>query len=297
MEANVFQQGIFSKRHKGILNSISGFMKKHNITSQVFILALLVIVIFPLYLMVAISLKTEQEIASAPFAIPTSFQWENYIGAAKKMKFFVVFFNSAAITAGALAGLVLFGSMAAYPVSRMPSKLNNIVFILFISGLMMPFQSAMIPLYKVLKTVGVLNTYQGIILVNIATSMAFTIFLYTGFMRTISKELEEAALLDGCNRFMTYWKIIFPLLKTITATVIIFNTMLIWNDFLKPLLYFTGFNKGTMTTALYAFQGQYDTQWNYVFAASTLSSLPLLIIYLTLQKHFIKGVAAGAIKG
>ena len=276
---------------------MSKFIKRHNIIPQLLILITIIFSIFPLYLMVVISLKTDQEILKSPFSLPHVLQWANYINAAIKMKIATVFFNSVVITGGAMVGLVFFGSMAAYPIARIPSKINNLVFLLFISGIMMPFQSAMIPLYKVLKFLNVLNTIQGIILVNCATSMAFTIFLYVGFMKTISRELEEAALIDGCSRFMAYWRIIFPLLKTITATVVIFNTMMIWNDFLKPLLFFSGLNKGTMTTAVYTFQTQYDAQWGYLFATCTLSSLPLLILYLALQKHFIKGIAAGAVKG
>ena len=276
---------------------VRNMLRKYNIFPQILILLMMILVIFPLYLLISISLKTDQEIIKSPFALPQSFQWVNYVRAAAKMKFLLVFFNSAAITGGALAGLVVFGSMAAYPIARIPSKFNNFMLVFFISGLMMPFQSAMIPLFKILKSLSLLNTYPGIILVNMATSMAFSIFLYNGFMRTIPKELEEAAQIDGCSRFMIYWRIIFPLLKTVTATVLIFNTMTIWNDFLKPLLFFSGANKGTMTTAVYSFQGEYDTQWGLIFAACTLSALPLLIIYLVLQKHFIKGLAAGSVKG
>lgn len=297
MRTGVYNKKISGGVHKFSLGLISTFFRKYSITRQVVILALLVIIIFPLYLMLSVSLKTEQEFLSTPFALPKSFQWENYLMAAKRMKISQVLFNSTVITGGALTGLVILGSMAAYPIARMPSKFNNLIFILFISGLTMPFHSAMIPLFKVLRGFGILNTHQGMIVVNIATSMAFSIFLFTGFMRTIPKELEEAAFIDGCSTFKTYWKIIFPLLKTVTATVVIFNTMLIWNDFLKPLLYFAGRKNGTMTTALYSFQGQYETQWTIVFAACTLSSLPLLVVYLTLQKYFIKGIVAGSVKG
>ncbi|HAL74414.1 MAG TPA: sugar ABC transporter permease, partial [Clostridiales bacterium] len=200
-------------------------------------------------------------------------------------------------TVGALACLLILGSMAAYPIARMPSKFSGFIYLLFLSGLTMPFQSAMIPLYKVMKAFSLINTHHGMILLYTATTMAFTIFLYVGFMKTIPKELEEAAMIDGCNRFMSYRIIIFPLLKTITATAAIFDTMLIWNDFLKPLLFFSGTNKGTVITSVYAFQSQYDTQWGYLFASCMLASLPLLILYLALQKYFVKGIAAGAIKG
>jgi len=276
---------------------MSRYIKKYHLLNHIPLIFTVIILSFPLYLMLVISLKTEAEILKAPFAIPQAILLSNYLNAAKQMNLWTILPNSIIITVGALVCLLLFGSMAAYPIARMPSKFSGLLYLFFLSGLTMPFQSAMIPLYKVMKGFDLINTHHGMILLYTATTIAFTIFLYVGFMKTIPKELEEAAMIDGCNRFMSYRIIIFPLLKTITATAAIFDTMLIWNDFLKPLLFFSGTNKGTIITSVYAFQSQYDTQWGYLFASCMLASLPLLILYLTLQKYFVKGIAAGAIKG
>ncbi|HHW49559.1 MAG TPA: carbohydrate ABC transporter permease, partial [Clostridiaceae bacterium] len=137
----------------------------------------------------------------------------------------------------------------------------------------------------------------GVIIVYMAVNMSFTVFLYTGFIRSLSIELEEAAIVDGCSRMGIFWRIIFPLVTPITATVAILNSLNIWNDFLIPLLLISSPSKRNIPNALFAFQGQYNNKWDMAFAALILSIIPIVIFYVLLQKRIIKGIAQGSIKG
>lgn len=175
--------------------------------------------------------------------------------------------------------------------------LTNTVFLIFISCIIVPFYTAMIPLVKFMSSIKMTNSYFGVIAVYIAINMSFTVFLYMGFIRNISIELEEAAIVDGCTRLSIFWRIIFPLLTPITATVAILNSLNIWNDFLIPLLLISSPAKRNIPNALFAFQGQYNNKWDLAFASLILSIMPIIIFYLALQKSIIKGITQGSIKG
>ena len=162
---------------------------------------------------------------------------------------------------------------------------------------MIPFQLSMIPLYRMLKMLHLINTHFGVILIYIALTIPFSIFLYVGFLKGIPKELEESALIDGCGPFRTFAKIVFPLMKPVTASIVITNSLTVWNDFLVPLLYLQARENRTIPVAIFNFTGQYNNNWAMIFAAIVLSALPLVVAFLFLQKHFIKGIVGGAVKG
>ena len=253
--------------------------------------------IFPIYMIFISSLKTQMEIFTSPFSFPSKLEFSNYVRAWEKINFDVVLVNSVVMTAFSIIGLILFGSMAAYVCARNNSKIVNALFALFVSCIVVPFHTAMTPLVKFMSFLNLSDSFFGVIMVYIAVNMSFTIFLYTGFIRSVSIELEEAAIVDGCSRFTIFWKIIFPLISPITATVAILNSLNIWNDFLIPLLLISSPAKRNIPNALFAFQGQYNTKWDMAFAALILSAIPILLFYILLQKKIIKGITQGSIKG
>ncbi len=259
--------------------------------------AITIFFLFPIYIIFISSIKSQMEIFSSPFSLPTQFQFGNYIRAWEKMKFEVALGNSVFITACSIIGLIFFGSMAAYVCARNGTKLVNVIFAIFISCIVVPFHTAMTPLVKFMSALKLYDSYFSVIMVYIAINLAFTVFLYTGFIKGISLELEEAAIVDGCTRFGIFWRIVFPLLTPITATVAILNSLNVWNDFLIPLLLISSPAKRNIPNALFAFQGQYNNKWDMAFAALILSIIPIVIFYLLLQKKIIKGITQGSVKG
>ncbi|QGQ94519.1 carbohydrate ABC transporter permease [Paenibacillus psychroresistens] len=255
------------------------------------------IVVIPLIILVSVSVKSPQDLLYTTLGFPKDFMWDNFAEAWKTASLGMAFGNSILITGLSILGVVLASSFAAYPLARVKSKFISTLFLYFIAGIMVPFQLSMIPLYKLLKFLHLINTHQGVILIFIAMSIPFSIFLYTGFLKGIPKELEESALIDGCGPFRTFAVIIFPLIKPVTASVIITNSLSIWNDFLVPLLFLQEKTSRTIPMAIFTFTGQYNSSWNMIFSAILLGTLPLIITFLLLQKHFIKGLVGGAVKG
>ena len=255
------------------------------------------IVIIPLAILVTVTVKSPQDLLVTTLALPKVFMWSNFSGAWKAANLGLAFGNSLLITGASIAGVVFVSSLAAYPLSRVKSRLTNSFYMYFIAGIMIPFQLSMIPLYKLLKFLHLINTHQGVIMIFIAMTIPLSIFLYTGFLKGVPRELEDAALIDGCGPFGTFFKIIFPLMKPVTSSVIITNSLSIWNDFLVPLLFLQERTSRTIPMAIFTFTGQYNNNWNMIFAAILLGTLPLIITFLILQKHFIKGIVGGAVKG
>jgi raffinose/stachyose/melibiose transport system permease protein len=201
--------------------------------------------------------------------------------------------NSATVTVLSVLLLVVFSSLAAYPLARITKSWSKLAFAGFLIGLLLPFQLALIPLYQTMRDLHLLGTVWALVLFYVGLQMPFSIFLYTGFLRALPIEYEEAAALDGSGMFSTFWRVLFPLLRPITGTVAILNVITIWNDFLTPLLYLSGSGQQTVPVALFSFVGQYVSQWNIVFAGLIISIFPILFVYFLLQKTVIQGFASG----
>jgi raffinose/stachyose/melibiose transport system permease protein len=201
------------------------------------------------------------------------------------------------ITSCTLLGLIVCGAMAAYPLARFTGPWSQRTYLYFVAGLIVPIQLGLFPLYKEMHDLELINTYHGVILLYIAINLPFVIFLYTGFIKTVPRELEEAALLDGAGPMQTFWMIVFPLLRPVTATVAITSTLSIWNDFFIPLIFLQRDGMQTLPLAIYNFVGQFNNNWSLIFASVIISSLPLIVLFLILQRYFIKGIAAGAVRG
>ncbi len=270
-------------------------------TKQVLLLVIVTIILgliflIPFYFIIINSLKSFAEILLNTAAWPKEFQWHNYVEAWKRLKYPRVFLNSLIITVFSNLAIVLFSSMAAYRLVRTPNRVSKIIFFLFISAMVIPFQSIMIPLVQVTSQIGLINSIPGIIIMYLGFGAGFSVFLYHGFIKSIPREIEEAAIVDGCSSFCVFWHIVFPLLKPITVTIIILNSLWIWNDFLLPLLVLQDQNLRTIPLATFFFFGQYTKQWDLALAALILGIIPLLIFFFFLQRHIIKGITAGSIK-
>lgn len=263
---------------------------------EIMAIVLGIVFLVPFYYLVSNSLKPFAEILSNTSALPSVLQFQNYVNAYHQMNFLKVFSNSLLITVVSNIVLVFFCSMAAYMLVRTKKKISNIIFMMFVAAMVIPFQSIMIPLVKVTGSLGMLNSVWGLVIMYLGFGSGMTIFLYHGFIKGIPVELEEAAIIDGCSRLGVFWRIVFPLLKPITVTVVILNSLWIWNDFLLPSLVLQDPELRTIPLATFFFFGQYTKQWDLALAALVLSIIPLLIFFFAMQKHIVKGITSGSIK-
>lgn len=254
-------------------------------------------VLIPILIVFFVAFKEPSEMAKGPLSMPASFEWSNFAAAWNEGMMGSSLMNSIAIAGSSVILIILFSSAAAYPLSRRKKKWATGLYLYFLSGMMIPFQMTMIPLYKLLGQLNLIGKYPGPILIYIALGLPFSIFLYTAFFKTIPQEIEESALIDGCGPYRMFGSILFPLLKPITSTLLIMNTLTIWNDFFVPLLFLQSKSARTIPLSIYSFTGEFVNQWNLIFAAVIIGSLPLVLLFLVLQKQFIQGMASGAVKG
>ena len=264
----------------------------------IFLILFLLVYLSPLVLVVLNAFKRYDEIMTDVLALPQQFTFENIQVVFENMKYPAAFLNTLIVTVVGTLGIVVFGSMAGYKMARVKTRYSKICFMLCITPMMIPFQSFMITLVKIAVGLNLTNSVWGLSTIYWGLGTPMAIFLYQGFSKGIPTEIEECAILDGCSQFRLFTSIIFPLLKSTTASVIVVNAMWLWNDFLLPLLIIGGSkNNKTLQLAAYGFMGQYKMEWQNIMAAAILIIIPALIIYLVFQKHIIKGMVAGAVKG
>jgi raffinose/stachyose/melibiose transport system permease protein len=256
-------------------------------------IAVALLFLFPLYVLVNLSLKTPAEINQAALGLPHTLQTSNYSKAWSGATLGAALINSTIITVLSLVCLIVLGSLAAYYLARTRTRLSYGMYILFLLGILLPFQLALVPLYRFMKDTGLLGSYTSMVLFYTGLQIPFTIFLYTGFLRALPREYGEAALVDGATHWQSFTRVTFPLLRPITGTVVILNAVFIWNDFLTPLIYLGGTPNETLPVVVYEFVGQYVSNWGYIFAAVVVASLPILIAFLLLQRFVIRGFASG----
>lgn len=254
------------------------------------------LILIPLYITISIALKNPQELAESALSLPLNFHWENFINAIETTNFFNALKNSAVITVFTLVFTILSNSMVAYAIARnMHRKVFRYLYYYFVSALFIPFPIIMLPIVKQTSALG-LNNPTGLILLYVVYGMAMNIFIYVGYIRSIPVELEEAAIVDGSSTWGVYWKVIFPLLTPINATVGILTCLWAWNDFLLPLVILSDSADATLPLVQYVFQTEFGTDYNLAFASYLLAMAPMVVIYLFAQKWIIGGVVKGAIK-
>lgn len=271
-------------------------------TKKTFMLELITIIIAliclaPIYFLIANAFKPIREILIDPSAFPKSFYINNFVEAFKLLNFPKAFMNSLIVTAAANAVLVIVSSMAAYQLVRNNSRFNKILFLVFISAMVIPFQSIMLPMVKIASKLHLINSYYGVVFVYLGFGVSFTMFLFHGFIKSIPFHIEEAAVIDGCSPLGVFWKIVFPLLKPVIVTAIILNGLWIWNDFLLPFLIIPAENLRTIPLAINSFFSQYAKKWDLAMAGLLMAVIPVVILFLSLQKYVIEGIVSGSVKG
>lgn len=275
-------------------------MKREKIVLRLMALVaviLALIYLFPIYILFINSFKTQRAIYIDVINFPRGADATlmNYPNAMEKMGFARALWNSGLITISSVLLLIVFCSMAAWALVRNKKKLSAFLFMMFAASMLIPFQTVMLPLLKTLGQTGLMNR-TGLIIANLGFGSSMTIILYHGFIKNVPLELEEAARIDGCSTFRTFWQIVFPLLKNITVTAAIINTMWIWNDYLLPSLVINKPATQTLPLRTFFFFGQFSRRWDLGTAGLILGMLPIVIFYLLAQRHIIKGIAEGAIK-
>lgn len=257
-----------------------------------------IVILTPFVFMLLNSFKNRKESGMMNFTFPTEFLiGDNYTKVFKEQNYMLVraFFNSTVITVGALILLVLICSMSGYILQRRRGKATGALNLLFLSGLMLP--PAILPTIWVMQTIGIYRSLAGMVLVEVALSIPFAVMLYRGFMYSVPKEVEESAYVDGCGRLRMFFQIVFPLLKPVTATIIVLNAVTIFNDFVNPLYFLPGAENATIQLTLYNFIGRYGSSWNLLFANVILITLPPFILFIFFNKKIVAGMTAGAVKG
>ncbi len=276
--------------------------KAIKILKETLILAACALYLFPIYIVLVNSFKNRQELYDSMLALPGKITGEFYKEAMEKMNFIKAISNSFIVTAISIAIIVILASMTAWMLVRTDNKLSRILFMVFVATMIIPFQTIMMPLMQVMGFIRntfhlpMLNTLGGLIYMNVGFGASMAVFLYHGFVKSIPVSLEEAATIDGCNKLGVFIKIVFPMLKPTTVTVIILDVIWIWNDYLLPSLVLSGKALRTIPLSTASFFGQFTIQWNLAMAGLMLTIIPVIIFYLCAQKYIIKGVAAGAVK-
>ncbi|AIQ31124.1 sugar ABC transporter permease [Paenibacillus sp. FSL P4-0081] len=277
---------------------MAGRRRVSSVIIFLFLLAGAVITLFPVYMGVLNSLKTEGDMMNNILAIPSKLEFGNYSDAFEKTNFLRSLGNTVVVAATGLVGIILFSSMAGYKLSRTPGRLSTFLFNLFVLSMLIPFHSIMISLNRISMKLAVQGTTVGLGLIYIGLGVSMAIFLYHGFVKSVPRDLDEAAVIDGCGEVRLFTTIIFPLLLPITTTVAILNLLWMWNDFLLPLLMLTDADQYTLLLSTNMLFGQYgNNDWSAILSSLVLTMLPVVILYLLLQKYILNGIAEGAVKG
>ena len=277
-----------------------------NIT-EALTLAVMVMFLVPLFLVLINAAKTNNEIIAAPLSLPTDWSvlfknittiWNN-----PNLRYSQALVNSFVITTFSLVGITIFSAMAAWVLLRTKTKLSTAILMLFIAAMVIPFQVVMFPLVKwfgifqSVTGIQMLRSYTGIIIAYIGFGSSLSIFMFHGFMKSIPHEIEEAAYVDGCGKFKTFFLIVLPILKPIYVTILILNGIWIWNDFLLPMLILgKGTPVQTLPLAVNNFAGAFLVSWDLMMTAILMALVPIIVFFLAAQKHIIKGMVEGSVK-
>ena len=272
--------------------------KKQNagICCQILAVFCMLLMLFPFFLVLLNSLKTRKEIIKNPLASPMEFSMDNFVTAWTTMDFPKVLGNTVYVTVLSQIVLIVFGSMLAYMLVRWSWKINKIILGVLVCAMIIPFQSLMIPFVSIFGKLGWMNSRTALVFFYLGFGMPMTTFMYHGFIKSISKEMEEAAMIDGCSHSACFWRIVFPNLKSISTTILIINILWTWNDFLLPSLVLIKDKARTIPLSTFYFFGEYTAELGYAMAALILSVLPVVAVYIFLQKQIVAGVMDGAIK-
>ncbi len=262
-----------------------------------FISFFLIVQIYPVIWLLISSFRPNIDLSNRPFSIPTTLSLENYANVLIKSNIFMYMRNTVIVAAVSLTLIVIFSSMAAYAISKLKFKLSGKVYSFFIAGLTIPYMVTVIPLFTMFTSIGIIDTLPSLIIPMVAFSLPVSILLFVNFYKFIPDELIEAAVIDGCNVFQIYSKIIYPLSLNTVVTVVAMNMIFVWNDYTFPLIFINSTNLKTISLGLQDFIGSHGvTDWGATFAAICIATLPTLILYFTLHRKIVGGMTLGAVK-
>ncbi len=268
-----------------------------NVVIHLFLLSVAASCLFPLLWMVSSSFKTQETIFKDMSLLPKEWHFENYYQAWIEGGFGRYFLNSIFYTVSVVGGIVIVSSLAAYAFSRLKFPGRNIIFFFFLAAMMIPIPGSFVPLYVLLNQLHLRNTAVGYILCMINVGLSTSIFLLKTFFDKMPKELEDAARIDGCSKFGIWWHVALPLAKPVLAVVVIFNALNVWNEYFLALLIFDSKPLMPLQLALMTFQGEFITRYPLLMAGLTITVLPIILVYLLMQKYIVKGVTQGAVVG
>nr|WP_296835264.1 carbohydrate ABC transporter permease [uncultured Marvinbryantia sp.] len=278
-------------------------MKKRKISMNticylLLIFFMMVIFVMPIALAILTSFKSKPELAKSVIGLPETLYLKNYSEAIVRSDFARSLTNTALVVFPSVVLIVLCSSMSGYAVARYSKETRSLRILdkIYLASLMIPFQILMIPVYKIYKTLNLLNSLPGMVLMLVGTSIAYSSFLYVGFVKSVPREIEESAYIDGCSEFRSFWLITFPLLKPISATVASLHVMWLWNDFNISIILLQKESVRTITIKQFYFFGQYTADYGMAFAAAILSMIPVVLCFVFMQRYIVNGITVGAVK-
>jgi raffinose/stachyose/melibiose transport system permease protein len=272
--------------------------KRASLLRKIVIVIVGLMMFVPLYICIINSFKSTEDIIRNPFSpfVDLTFNNIRSVFVNPNMNMFNMYKNSFALVIVSLIIILVITPMAGYYIARSSKKRGNLILTIYLAGMMIPPQVMLIPLVKIYSNLGLLGSFTGMYIFYSGAFVSVAVMLFSKYIKSIPYELEESAYIDGANPLMVFWRIIFPLLKPVTARVAIFVGLAIWNDFLLPLYLLGGKGSETVTTGIYKAIGPYSADWGTVFATVFVSAIPMVILFLSMQKHFMGGLTDGAVK-
>ncbi|MFD0715317.1 carbohydrate ABC transporter permease [Paenibacillus sp. GCM10027626] len=252
--------------------------------------------LYPVFLMLISSLKTNIDIFKHPMGVSTKLSFAAYEKLIDQLPYLDYLTNSVLVSVVSVAAIIVSGSLASFYIARYRFRWNGALFFFFLLGMMIPIKLGIVPLFLLMKQFAIINTQWSLIFVYTAIGIPLSVLILTGFFRTLPKELEEAARIDGCSEIGILGRILLPLMRPALGTVMIMNFITVWNDFFFPLIFIQDEARKTIPVGMLTLFGEYSTDWSVLFAGLTLSSLPMLVIFFLASKQFMEGLTAGAVK-
>lgn len=273
-------------------------IKPGKIVLQIFMTVLALLFLTPIFIIINYSFKTKKELyLNSPLSLPESLNFDNYVKAFDKLDLVTTFGNTLLYTVISVFLLAVLCGVTAWAIARCKRKFFKFCYVYFIVGILIPYQALFLPIYIIGFNLHLTNTRYGIIFMYVATGISFGVFLMNSFMSTVPLELEEAARIDGCSVYRTYFSVVLPLLRPAMATLVIMQAFQIWNDYLLASLYVSKNDLKTLTVSIQSLFSAQSNDYTTAMAAIVISVLPIVILFLALQKYFIKGMTVGAVKG
>jgi raffinose/stachyose/melibiose transport system permease protein len=263
---------------------------------QILLIGNSIVMLAPIVIMVFSAFKTNAQIFQSPFSIPDFTNVQSILRVWNETDFLLYMGNSLIVTGASIALILILGTMAAYAIARYEFRGSGLILLFFLAGLTLPLKLAIIPLFIQMRDFGLIDSRLSLIFIYVATGLPTTVFIMTGFIRSLPNELEDAARMDGANEARIMWSIMLPLVRPAMVIAAIQNVVPIWNDFFFPLIFIQNNSLKTLPQGLTTFMGEFGTDWGVLFSGLTLSALPIIILYIALSRQFINGMTAGAIK-